>query len=74
MSRKLATRPDSAHTAEREQLIENATLEYLAGVGTFRSWDERVKRGVKVPMDEVSPVLSLYLLSEMISLYSGRIL
>ena len=57
MSRKLATRPGSTQTAEREQLIENATLDYLAGVGTFRSWDDRVKRGVKVPMDEASPVL-----------------
>jgi hypothetical protein len=57
MSRKLATHPGSTHTAECEQLIENAMLEYLAGVGTFCSWDDHVKRGVKVPMDEVSSIL-----------------
>jgi hypothetical protein len=50
MSRRLAARPGNANTAECEQLIERGVLDYLAGIGTFQSWDNRCRGGLTLSL------------------------
>ncbi|KAJ6555690.1 ribonuclease H-like domain-containing protein [Mycena vulgaris] len=52
MYRCLGLRPGSKHSVDGEKKVDKAMGDYLAGIGCFRAWDDRVKRGEMLSIDE----------------------
>jgi hypothetical protein len=57
MYRHLALRPGSNSSVEHERKVDKAMGDYLSGTGCFSAWDDCVKRGEVLSMDEVCPPL-----------------
>ncbi|KAJ7934367.1 ribonuclease H-like domain-containing protein [Mycena leptocephala] len=60
MYRHLGLRPGSKHSVDGEKKVDKAMGDYLAGVGCFRAWDDRVKRGEMLSIDEARDPIAFW--------------